>query len=222
MANYLAIATTTAVLAQKVRTAFDRVDGLSAAPQVFHHRPQKRDSQTVGANIFLYDIAFNTTFRNADLATRRRDGSLIQQPTAALNLKYHIIFYGQESTLETQRMMGAAAIQLHAEPLITPEEIKQYLENVGPESPLSESDLYKQNARIKIEPISPSMEDVTRMWSSFYQQPFEHSLFYEVSVILMENNYDITPRKKTKDVSINIDGGDLTEDIHVKKSEPVI
>lgn len=191
VSNYLAIATATAVFSQKIYKALNKVKDLSAAPVISNKRPEKQDGQTVGAYLYLYQIEHNNTLRNNDLATRRSDGTLIQQPQVALNLKYHISFYGRESTLEAQRMMGSTIIDLHSEPFITPAEIKGYLDAAGPYSYLAESTLYDQHASIKIEPVILSLEDISKMWTTFFQIPHEHSLNYEVSVILIEGDYNI-------------------------------
>lgn len=203
MSNHLAIATATAVFSQKIQTALAQVENLTAAPQVVHRRPERYDGQMVGVNLYLYAVEFNSTLRNDELATRRPDGSLIQQPKVPLNLKYHLSFYGQEASLETQRMMGATIIQLHAEPYITPREIQQYLTTVGDDHLLAKSDLFRQNARIKIEPIQLSMEDITKMWSSFFQLPHQHSLNYEISVIMMEGDLPLTQARPVADVVID-------------------
>lgn len=203
MSNYLAIATVTAVFSQKIQAALNKVQSLSAAPQVINRKPEKPDGQMVGVNLYLYDVEFNNSLRNNDLATRRADGSLIQQPQVPLNLKYHISFYGQETTLETQRMMGAVIVELHAQPFITPDEIEQYIKTVGPDNLLAASDLQKQNARIKIEPVLLSMEDVTKMWSSFFQLPHQHSLNYEISVILMESDFPIEKPLPAREVEVS-------------------
>ncbi|MCM8531140.1 MAG: DUF4255 domain-containing protein [Lentisphaeraceae bacterium] len=191
MSSYLALATTTAVFSQKIYNALNKVKDLSAAPVISNKRPEKPDGQMVGAYLYLYQVEHNNTLRNNDLATRRSDGTMIQQPQVALNLKYHISFYGRESTLEAQRMMGAAIIDLHSEPFITPAEIKGFLDAAGPYNYLAESTLYEQHATIKIEPVILSLEDISKMWTTFFQIPHEHSLNYEVSVILIEGNYNI-------------------------------
>jgi hypothetical protein len=204
MGSYLGIATVTAVFAQKIKAALRRVENLSAAPDVVTKRPEKYDNQMVGAYLYLYDITFNNYLRNNDLTTRNAKGDLTKQPQVALNLRYHISFYGQDTTLEAQRMMGATIVELHAEPLITPQEVKQYLEAAGPDSVLASSTLFTQDARIKIEPISLSIEDVTKMWSSFFQQPHEHSLNYEISVLLMESDFPIEKAESVKSVGRSV------------------
>lgn len=212
MSNYLSIAATTAVFSQKIQNALNKVQLLSAAPQVVHRRPEKNDGQMIGVNLYLYDIEFNHGLRNNDLATRRPDGSLIQQPQVPLNLKYHLSFYGQDLTLEPQKMMGATIVELHAEPFITPSEIMQYQASLGVDSLLASANLHTQQARIKIEPIMLSLEDVTKMWSSFFQLPHQHSLNYEISVILIESDFPIEKALPVHSVS----------HATVPKSKPVI
>jgi len=202
MSNYLAIATATAVFAQKINESLNRVTHISAAPNVFTKRPEKQDSQMVGAYVYLYKVEHNQHFRNNDLATRSADGTLIRQPQVALDLDYHITFYGRETTLEAQRLMGAVITDLHANPLITPLEIKQFLDAQGDQSYLADSNLYQQQASIKIEPVQLSIEDISRMWTVFFQMPHEQSLNYRISVVFMESELPIGKVSQVKDVNL--------------------
>ncbi len=204
MSNYLAIATTTAVFAQKVHESLNKVSHISAAPNVYTKRPEKQDNQIVGAYVYLYKVEHNNSLRNNDLATRASDGTLIRQPQVALDLDYHITFYGRESTLEAQRLMGAVITDLHAFPLLTPNEIKRFIEAQGSQSYLADSNLYEQNATIKIAPVQLSIEDISRMWTVFFQMPHEHSLNYRVSVLLMESDLPLDEVQKVKVVNKDV------------------
>src|SRR5947199_7168098 len=107
MSNFLAIATVTATLRQLLEN--------TAAKDVTDHEVMvttERPSGTVSGaedprtriNIYLYQVTPNAAWRNADLPTRRSDGSLIQRPQVALDLHYMISFYGDESQLVSQRL----------------------------------------------------------------------------------------------------------------------
>ncbi|NQZ12327.1 MAG: DUF4255 domain-containing protein [Algicola sp.] len=204
MSNYLAIATTTAIFAQKINESLNRVANISAAPNVVTKRPDKPDSQMVGAYVYLYKVEHNHNLRNNDLATRATDGTLIKQPQVALDLDYHVTFYGRESTLEAQRLMGAVITDLHANPTITRVEIENFLEAQGEQSYLAESNLYEQRAAINIMPVQLSVEDISKMWSVFFQMPHEQSLNYRISVILMESDLPLNKAERVKRVKAGV------------------
>jgi hypothetical protein len=67
-----------------------------------------------GINVFLYQISPNAALRNQDLPTRTHDNKLLRKPQAAVDLHYLLTFYGDYSTLEPQRLLGAATLALHA------------------------------------------------------------------------------------------------------------
>src|SRR5260370_39430318 len=105
MSNYPAIATVTAPLQNVLRTVihaqplWSGVDGSTARPDTLDS-----DVKTARVNIFLYQTTPNAALRNADLPTRRVDGQLVQRPQVALDLHYLLSFYGDEKTIEPQRL----------------------------------------------------------------------------------------------------------------------
>ena len=62
----------------------------------------------------------------------------MKRPTAALNLHYLVAFYGDENTLETQRMLAAVARELHTQPGLTRATI---LNAAASQAELNDSDL---------------------------------------------------------------------------------
>src|SRR5262245_66296326 len=102
MSNDLAIATVTRALQHILQTAFDQGD--LAGVKVVTRRPNKMDStDDKQVNLYLYQAAPNTAWRNADLPTRRPNGTLAQAPQVALDLYYLLSFYGNEEHLVPQR-----------------------------------------------------------------------------------------------------------------------
>jgi hypothetical protein len=123
MSNYLAIATVTGalyeILSGPVTTA---VPGAV----VRFRRPDRTSGQegTPHVNVYLYQVTPNAAFRNVDLPTRRSDGTLVKQPVAALDLHYLFTFHGSDDQLEPQLMLGAVAVTLQTQPVITPQNIQ--------------------------------------------------------------------------------------------------
>ena len=138
-------------------------------------------------NIFLYQVSPNAQFRNADLPTRRHDGSLIQRPQAALDLSYLISFFGEESKMVPQLLLGATVAALHAQPVLTPEDIPEQLYGRS----LGDSGLAEQAHLAQFRAVPLSHEELSRIWSVFFQVPYALSVAYTCSVALIEA--DLTP-----------------------------
>ncbi len=182
MSSYLAIAAVTASIAALVRDAMHDVPGLSNAPDVRIARPQP-DPTFVGAHLFLYRVAPNAFLRNEDLPTRNGDGRLVKRPSYAADLEYVLSFYGNDQTFEPQRLLGRVVTALHAEPVLSAERIRTTIANT---SVLAGSTLDREVQPIHIVPISLDLEDLSRMWSTFYQTPYNLTLAYAASVVVLD------------------------------------
>src|SRR5690349_9729140 len=124
MANHLAIAAVTETLRQRIERAARR-----AVPgaRVETGRPDSdapEGQSTV--TLFLYRVTPNAALRNDDLPTRTADGAILRQrPRAALDLHYLLSFAGDEGEFVPQRLLGVAVGELHAQPILTRDEIAQ-------------------------------------------------------------------------------------------------
>jgi hypothetical protein len=180
MSNHLAIATVTAALGQIAQSA-----AASAVPgvQLRFGRPPT-DAPARQVNIFLYHVVPHAGLRNADLAIRGADGSLVNRPRAALSLHYLVTFYGTDSDLEPDRMAAAVARDLHARPLLTDQVIEDAIASNA--TILGDSDLGDSFERVTFTPGSDSLDDMSRLWSVMVQTPYALSLRYEASVVLID------------------------------------
>ena len=166
-------------------------DGVSGA-MVTTERPDARQNSSGGAgvNVFLYQVRPNAALRNADLPTRAASGQLLRRPQAALDLLYLLSFYGNETELEPQRLLGSVVRTLHARPVLTPELIEAVRNAAGATPPihpdLQETDLGDQPELVKLAPVPLSLEELSNLWSMFAQTPYALSVAYEASVVLIE------------------------------------
>ena len=185
MSNYLAIATVTATLASCLLPVLQAA--VPGVEEVSTRRPDDPRSAEIKphANIFLYQVTPNAAWRNADLPTRRGDGLLVQRPQAALDLHYLLTFYGSETYLEPQRLLGATVSHLYARPILTRAAIQlaqkmadQGVEPIQPGEetgdPLEEaahflvdSDLAGQIELIRFTPLPLNLEELSKLWSIF-------------------------------------------------------
>jgi hypothetical protein len=145
-----------------------------------------------GINLFLYRVAPNPAWRNADLRTRSSDGQLTKRPQAALDLHYLVTCYGNEIELEPQRLMGSAIRTFHAQPVLTAAMIQEAIA-----SPtfgfLRDSNLAEQLDSIILMPLALSTDELSNLWSTFFQTPYALSIAYHAGVVLIESD-DIPQR----------------------------
>lgn len=196
MSNYLAIAATTATLKHLLNDAIVSI-GINANVDTVGPAALNADSGKAGINLFLYQVTTNAALRNIDLPTRRSDGSLSKRPQLALNLNYLLTFYGKEDELEPQRLLGAAVSLLHECPVLKRETIETVIEKRGhPDPGISASDLADQPEFIKFTLLSLDLEELSKLWSVFFQTSYSLSVAYQASVVLIEGRY--TPIEKEK------------------------
>jgi hypothetical protein len=184
MSNFLAIATVTATL-QRILQAVVQLDVPGA--RVTTVRPDASGSGTpeVGVNIYLYQATPNPAWRNYDLRNRRPKGELIKQAQAGLDLYYIMTFYGNEVELEPQRLLGSAVRTIVDYPILTPEMIRETANNPT-FSFLANSTLDKQVERVTIVPTNMNTEELSKIWSVFFQSPYVLSFACQGGAVLIE------------------------------------
>jgi hypothetical protein len=186
VSNFLAIAAVTASLSHVLQAAVGadvpgatvttvRPDGATAAT----HPPI--------VNLYLYQVSSNAAMRNSDVPTRRSDGSLVQAPVAALDLHYLLTFYGDDAQLQPQRLLGSTVRALHTRPVLTRDVIQAAITDPTFASSVGQSDLGQQTERVKITPLHLSLEELSKVWSVFFQTPYALSAAYRAETVLIES-----------------------------------
>jgi hypothetical protein len=146
----------------------------------------------LGVNLYLYETAPIASLRNNSLPARRNDGSVAERPVAALELHYLFSFYGNDANLEPQRLMGSTVARLTAEPLLTRKRVEDTL--ADPLTPfLAGSDLPEQVDSVKFTPLSLSLEEMSRVWSVFFQTRYALSMAWRASAIFIEPQLRVAP-----------------------------
>jgi hypothetical protein len=184
MSNHLAIATVTAAL-KRIIQAGVRQDVPGA--QVTTNRPEAPGGNVSGAtvNLFLYSATPNPAWRNADLRTRRPKGEMVKHGQAGLDLNYIFTFYGNEQRLEPQRLLGSTIQSLVDHPFLSQEAIQDTLANSNlPE--LLDSTLQEQVQSVKFLPTEITSEELSRLWSIFFQIPYSLSFTYQATAVLIQ------------------------------------
>jgi hypothetical protein len=195
MSNHLAIATVTNVLGQNIGSAVGAAVPGAAVTTLRPDAPGNGSTPQARVNLYLYQTLPNAAWRSSDLPTRGAQGEMTQRPQAALNLHYLLTFFGDESRLEPQRLLGSAVTALQARPVLTREAIRGVIRTAvaaDPDHYLAGSDLAEQVELVKFSPLPLNLEELSKLWSVFFQTPYALSAAYQGSVVLLES--DGTPQ----------------------------
>jgi Pvc16 N-terminal domain len=184
VSNHLAIATVTAALQYRLNLV---VEGTLLGASATNLRPDSLNLPALGVNIFLYQITPNHAQRNADLPTRRADGTLLKRPTAALDLHYMLSFYGDDAKWEQQILLGAVARTMHAQPSLDAATIN----NVRANPELAATNLQLAES-VRFVQTALTFDEMSKLWGIFYQKPYVLSVAYAASVVLIETDETAT------------------------------
>jgi hypothetical protein len=190
MSNYLAIAAVTAVLSNILKKAI--IDAEISDSTVTTLRPDepKNGTHEPGVNIYLYQVTHNAARRNNDLPIRDNAGVVVTRPQAALELSYLLTCYGDDNKLKPQQLLGLVIRTLHSRPLLTREIIKQYIDTIEPGTVhdfLMQSDLAEQLESIRFSSTLYNLEELSKLWSVFFQTPYTLSVAYQASAVLIDS-----------------------------------
>ncbi len=184
MSNFLAIATVTATLRRALQTSV-QTDVTGANATTLRPDDPALNGAASGVNIFLYQVIPNAAQRNADLPLRNAAGQLVQRPQIGLDLHYLLTCHGSEANLEPQRILGSVMRTLHARPIVTRQMIQDTLADPN-FSFLTASDLGNEIETVKFNPLGLSLEELSKLWSVFFETPYRLSVAYQASVVLIE------------------------------------
>jgi len=178
------MATVAAALSQMLQAALNPdVDGATVTTL----RPDGGSGlPPTGVNIFLYQVTPNAAWSNMDLPTRRSGGEVVMRPQAALDLHYLFTFYGVEAQLEPQRVLGSVVRAMHARPVLTREIIRQTLAKPAFLF-LANSNLADAVELVKFTPLPLSLEELSKLWSVYFQTQYSLSIAYQGTVVLIES-----------------------------------
>lgn len=195
MSNYLAIATVTATLRELLRPAV--AAGVPGAVVTM----QRPEAVATGAqhdpkvNLYMYQVMPNAAWRNHEITIRRAaptatgdrgQDKLEYRQIVPLNLHYLLSCYGAENELEPQRLLGICVGLLQEQARLSIDAVRNTIQAY---SYLQASDLPFQLEyieHIQLTPIKLDLEEMSKIWSVFFQVPYALSVAYEASVVLIE------------------------------------
>ncbi len=197
MSNALAIAAVTTMLDYLLTQSLASSNAVVSLESVTAKPLDKArggNESTNQINIFLYQILPNAAWRNRSVPGRVKPGETGRDPLA-LTLSYLITAYGKnDDDIEGQRLLGMAMQRFHDHPEVKARDIEQAVDspNLSPDKReiLVSSNLKNQLERVRVTPQILSMEEISKMWSTF-QAPYRISAAYEVSVVLIESGVPV-------------------------------
>lgn len=185
MSNGLALAAATRGLCAKISEALAEAGSLGFGARVTSLRPNLLSATDAAVNAYLFQITPNVALRNVDLPTRRAGGELVQRPLLALDLHYLLTFTGDEAELVPQRLMGLVLPALHAQASLRADEVTRLIQSNSP-SYLDQSDLAQQVEVVRFALGAMNLEELSKLWSVFFQTQYLLSVPLQASVLLLE------------------------------------
>jgi hypothetical protein len=184
MSNHLAIATVTATLQRILQ---ERIQSDLYGARVTTLRPINLGSgpSESGVNIFLYQVNPNPALNNIDVTPFRIKGNPSKR-TSALDLFYLFSFYGNDTDLEPQRLLGSTIRTMNDQRIVTAEMVNETLAD-STFSFLRDSNLAEQFQQINVLPVEMSLDDLSKTWSAFFQTPYILSIVYKIMVVVIES-----------------------------------
>jgi Pvc16 N-terminal domain len=184
MSNSLAIAAVTATLQSLVTKGLNSFSGLSVtiAP-LDKARPSGTTASQI--NIFLYQVARNAAWSNADMPRQNLPGEL-SIPPMPLNLYYLLTAYGNEddaSQPSGHELLGKAMSVLYDNPILSADEIKGATAAL---TLLSGNDLDGQFEHVRVTSHPITVDELSKLWTGFATQ-YRLSVAYEVGPVLIES-----------------------------------
>ena len=194
MSNFLAIATVTEAFRQMAESAAsEAIPGARAKvlrPPTSLTSGHPKGEPDVFVGLYLYQVTPNAAQRNASTPTRRSDGSVAQVSRAPFDLHYLFTFYGDDNTLEPQRVMGAVLRRIQTQPLLTKAAITSAKSALGS---LATSNLDTETELVKFLLLPLSLEEMSKLWSVFFQTTYCLSMAYQASVVFIDGAESARP-----------------------------
>jgi hypothetical protein len=185
MGDYNVIAAVTRTLVQVVQDGINRCEGDIARATVTTSRPDRGDpNPQPRVNLFMFHAVPNPYLRNDDLPLRTPSG-LLRRPMMALDLFYLLSFYGNDelTRIEPQVLMGVTMSSLNAQPILSPETIIRAAASF--DTPL-DSRFAVQQVQVTLQNMS--VDELSRLWSTFPHVPYAPSVCYRASAVLIESD----------------------------------
>lgn len=184
MNRHRIIAAVTAAFGQIVDSAATQA---VANATVLYERPDTSGVEPK-VYIYMYQATPNAAARNLELPTRYQDGAARQRPLLALDLHYLLTFVGDDKKLDPQKMLGNVTSTIHAYPVLWPDDIRGAAANPMDGPLIEEGDDEVPIVNVRFAPVGLNLEELSKVWSVFFQTPYSLSVVYRASMVLVEHD----------------------------------
>ena len=191
MGNYLAISAVTTVLKNILKREIQ--DELDTTLNVSSRAPHTIGSEpdTNGLNLFLYQVTLNSGYFNHDLPRRDVRGGIISKPLVGLDLHYLLTPFSKENEeILTQQILASTIRILHEKSFLTRQILEHefgLIEASDASDKILDSDLAEQNESVTLVNKPLSVEELTKLWSSYFQTNYRLSVAYVVSPLIIDS-----------------------------------
>ena len=149
----------------------DRLSDLVAPDHVVTESPAEIDPKTIPAvSIFLFQISENQYLKN--LEPERTASDRIKRPPFVVDLHYLFVAYGQSRDNE-YHILGRVLQALADQPTLHGTILQGGLAGSGKE--------------FRVIHHSTSLEELVRLWTTFYNRPFKASVSYQVTPVAIDS-----------------------------------
>lgn len=198
MSNFVSIATVTEAFRSLLDEAVSQcgVSGATATrvrPTPLTNMGQPGGLPSSGVNVYLYGIAPNPSLRNEDNPSRRSDGTVIRPTRSAYDLSYLLTFYGDENNFEPQMVLGSVLRVMNSESLLSRDRVKLAQQTVLSAYPSYPANLLSEVETVKLYLQSLGLEELSKLWSVFFQIPYSLSLAYQASAVFIDGQESAEP-----------------------------
>ena len=162
----------------------DNLGDIGNKPEITFESPYEiKEEGRNKISIFLYHIEYNYHLRN--LEPERVDHDKLKMPPLVLDLYYLITPYiftsGNEDKVQDKLIIGKIMQIFYDNPILTGSVLQGSLAGTDKE------------LNLIFNPIS--LEDITKLWSSFQDVPYHLSLTYKVTPVTIESTKEIEVKR---------------------------
>lgn len=162
------------------------------------HDQQGASHDTPRVNIYLVNVAHDSTLRSNALPTRDEPADLVATPTVALELHYLVSFFGPPEP--AQLMAGVVELAFHERPHLDAELIAEAVRSTPA---LQGSNLDRQDPSVRIQRQHLSLNEISSLGSGLFRGAYTLSTLYAASPVLLTG--EIAPPSVVPSVSYSPD-----------------
>ena len=154
-------------------------------------------------NLFLHQVTPNAAWRNVGLPSLAADGSTrLKNPPLALDLHYLLTVYASIDAM-AEALLGPAVLMLFEFPVVSRNQISNYLSTLSNTDPIKISGLADQIELIKITPATLGREEIAWIWTAL-KADYRPTFPFQVSVVLIQPQTPTFPSLPVLTRTINV------------------